>query len=350
MGFPRPSLGELVTRAIADISGRTQGSAFIKRSAERVIAAVQAALANGVHGHLEWNVRQALPTTADIEALLGWGTWLKVPRKGVVKAVGTVLFDESTSGTLIPVFRQLQTPDGVLFETTANATVTGDGIWTAPIQAVVPGSAGNFEADTPVSLVSPIAGSNSIGKIVLRTSGGEDIEAVEDYRPRVIDGLRQPPAGGGPGDYEAWALEVPGVTRAYEFGNLMGYGTVSLAFVMDNRLEIIPTAADIAEVQAHIDSKRPLDMRALYVQPPIKVPVHINLSVTPNTQAVRDAVLAELKFLFLREPTVSKAMSRSKVDEAISTAAGEDDHNITAISSLNPGLFGLLTLGTVTFQ
>lgn len=352
MGFPRPSLGELVAQARANISSRTRGSAFIKRSVEYVLAAVQGALTNGLHAHLEWNQRQALPTTAEIESLLGWGQWLKVERKGAVKAVGQALF-EGTPGTVGPAFTQLQSPDGVLFETTAARLVDSGGLWTPSIRAVVAGTSGNFDAGAPLALVSPISGIDSTGQVLAidgqGTTGGEDVEDTEDYRPRVIDGMRTPPAGGGPGDYVQWAREVPGVTRAWEFGNANGYGTVSVGFVMDNRADIIPTAADVASVQAYIESVRPLDMRAAYVQAPILFPVNITLSVSPNTASVRTAVLNELQLLFLREPSLGRPMARSKVDEAISTAPGEEDHVISNISTLSPSQWGLLSLGSVIF-
>lgn len=355
MGFPRPSKRELVDRAIGDISSRTQGSAYIKRSVERVLATNQATIADGVHGHLEWNQRQQLPTTSDIEGLLGWGVWLKVDRKGAVKSSGVAYFTGCTPGTNPAVGTQLQTVDGVAFETTEQIATSAGGIWSVKVRALVAGANGNLDYGTPVSPVSPVAGIDSSGGTMRATlpavgsTGGSDIEDVEDYRLRILNALRLPPAGGGSGDYVAWALECEGVTRAWEFGNRMGYGTVSVAFVMDDRADIVPTVADVAVVQSYIDSVRPIDMRAVYVQAPIKVAVDMNLSVVPNTQAVKDAVLAELEYLFTRSADLGVTMPLSKVNEAISTAVGEEDHTINSIGSLVPGEWTLLTLGTVVF-
>jgi uncharacterized phage protein gp47/JayE len=358
MGFARPSLRDLVTRAIADISARTQGSAFIKRSVERVLASVQAGIANGLHGHFEWLQRQALPTTADIGSLLGWGVWLKVPRKSVVQAAGTADF-AGTVGTPFPVGTQMQSADGIVFATTLAATVDVGGNVSPPIAAILAGASGNLDQGAGLQLVSPIAGINSNGVVgVGGTTGGQDIEDTEDYRPRILDNLRLPPAGGGTGDYVAWAREVSGVTRAWEYGNLMGYGTVSLSFVMDDRatddfstiVNIIPTQADVDAVQDHIDAVRPLDMRAVYVRAPVLVGVSVTVSIKPFNDDVKNNIRLELKYLFLRESDLGEAMSQSKVDEAISTAVGEEDHKITTISSLDPGPWGLLTLGSIGFN
>jgi uncharacterized phage protein gp47/JayE len=349
VGFVRPALRDLVTRAIADISSRTQGSAYIKRSVERVLASVQAAIANGLHGHLEWNARQALPTTSDIGNLLAWGAWLKVPRKSIVQAAGTAVFPGSIS-TSVPIGTQMQSADGIVFASTILVAVDSSGFATIPISAILAGANGNLDAGAGMQLVSPIAGLNSNGVVGTGgTTGGQDIEDVEDYRPRILANLRLPPAGGGVGDYVAWALEVPGVTRAWERPNLMGYGTVTVAFVMDDRAYVIPTQADVDIVQDHIDAVRPLDMRAVYVQAPSLGPVNLIVAISPYTQAVRDSITLELQYLFLREPDLGIPMTQSKIEEAISTAIGEEDHLITSITSLDPGPFGLLSLGVVQF-
>jgi uncharacterized phage protein gp47/JayE len=350
MGFPRPTPRELIDRAIADISSRTQGSAYIKRSPERVIATVDAKLADGLHGHLEWNQRQQLPTTADIEGLLGWGVWLKVDRKGATKSLIQIQFLNCAPGTSPPVGTLVKTVDGVVFKTTTTAAAFGSGVWIVQGEAVEAGSSGNQINGTPLTLVTSFAGMSTEGSVRFLYGGGSDVEDVEAYRGRILDNLRLPPAGGGAGDYVTWALECDGVTRAWEFGNRMGLGTVSVAFVVDARYPYIqPLPAEVAVVQAYIDARRPIDMRAVYVQAPTLVPVAMNLTVLPNTSAVRDAVLTELRYLFTRSADLMSPLALSKVHEAISTAVGEEDHTINSIGSLVPSDWQLLTLGTVTF-
>ena len=75
-------------------------------------------------------------------------------------------------------------------------------------------------------------------------------------------------------------------------------------------------------------------------QPPIR----------PNTLAVRNAITAEVTDLFRTDVDFETELVQSVIDEAISIADGEDAHEITAISSLTPGDWSILTLGTITFN
>lgn len=357
MSYARPSLQTLIQQAIGDISARSRGSAFIRRSFERVLAYVVAGLTHGTHGHLEWLYKQMSPLTCELEMLLVWGALLRVPRRQPSRATRSATFT-GTNTTVLPAGRALLAADGSGWTVTLGGAVAG-GTVTVTVEADEPGSAGNLEAGAPLTLVVPIVGIDSAGAVVALPAGtdGADIESVESYRARIVDNFRRPPSGGGPGDYEKWALEVPGVTRAWEFGNRMGVGTVSLAFVRDGDADpeaydpddIIPSSPEVADVQDYLDARRPLDMRALYVQAPVSVPVNMTIALRPNTEAVRTAVRAQLLELFRSEVDLETPLAESVVSEAISTASGETAHEITSISSLDPGDWGLLTLGTVNF-
>jgi uncharacterized phage protein gp47/JayE len=56
------------------------------------------------------------------------------------------------------------------------------------------------------------------------------LESVDSLRSRMLEKYAAPPQGGDLQDYVTWALEVPGVTRAWSYG---GSGTVVLYFMMD---------------------------------------------------------------------------------------------------------------------
>lgn len=348
MGYERPDLATILSRIRGDISSRTDGSAYIKYAPERKIGNAVGGVAHGVHGHLDYLADQLLPTTCDIDGLLEWGAMLELPRNDATPAVLMAIFT-GTDTTAMPATTSLRSADGALFTVTTGGVVAG-GTVAVTVTADAAGSDGNLEISAPLSLVTPIAGIDTDGIVASTVTSGSDLEEVEAYRERILDELRVPASGGGPGDYERWAKEVSGVTRAWEFGNRMGYGTVSLAFVRDGDVSIIPDAGEVTAVQAYIDSKRPLDMRAAYVQAPVAVPVAITVSIRPNTPAVRDAITAELTELFRTEAELETSLAESKIDEAISLAEGEDAHDITSIGSLNPGLWGLLVLGSITFN
>jgi uncharacterized phage protein gp47/JayE len=231
---------------------------------------------------------------------------------------------------------------------TSGGVVAGGSV-AVTAKADVAGSASNLDVGAKLSLVAPIVGITTAGSVSAVVSDGVDLESIEDYRVRVLDELREPASGGGPGDYVKWAKQVSGVTRAWEFGARMGYGTVSLAFVRDGDPSPIPDAGEVTAVQAYIDSVRPIDMRAVFVQAPIAKPVNLTIELVPDTTAVRAAVTAELQALFREETDLETSLPLSRVDEAISQAEGETSHVITSISSLTPGTWELLTLGIITF-
>lgn len=346
MAFSRPSIATLLARIQGDIASRTEGSPYIQNSMERVLAHVQAGQAHGLHGHFDWLQEQLLPTNCELSQLLKWSTLLSIPRKGATYASGAATFT-GTNTTVLPEGTSLQGPDGTLFETTEEGTVSGGSV-TVDVQSVEAGLDANLDAGASISLVTPIAGIDTQGVVATDISGGLDIEDVEDYRARVLNGFRNAPKGGGPGDYVTWALSQDGVTRAWERANRLGYGTVSVGFVRDNDISIIPSAGEVEDVQEYIDSVRPLDMRAVYVVAPIAKPVTMTINLSPDTAAIRTAVSAQLETLF-KTTELEEALPLSKISEAISLAAGEDSHTIDAISSLVPSTWELLTLSTITW-
>ena len=135
-----------------------------------------------------------------------------------------------------------------------------------------------------------------------------------------------------------------------------------MSFVEDDDVPIIPDAASVAAVQLAVDLQKPVTANAI-VFAPIDNVTDLNISIKPNTVAVRDAVTAELEDLFLRESQVRGAfrdvtqnydgiIPLSRINEAISIAAGEEDHVVNSPTE-NPQPAtsgGILTLGTITFQ
>ncbi|HOX23818.1 MAG TPA: baseplate J/gp47 family protein, partial [Elusimicrobiales bacterium] len=66
-------------------------------------------------------------------------------------------------------------------------------------------------------------------------------ETDDDYRARLLDRIRRPPAGGNKYDYPRWALEVEGVKAAYCFGGesaTHGIGTVDVLVLASGVSEI----------------------------------------------------------------------------------------------------------------
>ena len=101
-------------------------------------------------------------------------------------------------------------------------------------------------------------------------SGGVARESLESLRSRVIRSYRVIPHGGAASDYETWALEVPGVTRAWCRGGLLGPGTVTVFIMRDEDPQPVPNDEQLAEVQEYIEPLRPVTAE-VHVQRPVQV-------------------------------------------------------------------------------
>ena len=224
----------------------------------------------------------------------------------------------------------LQALDGVQYQTTADATVTVPTA-TASVAALVAAAAGNRTTGQTLTLTSPIVGVQSSATAGALT-GGADLESDDDLRARLIDRIQQPPHGGDAHDYVTWALEVPGVTRAWCFPMELGEGTVTVRFVRDDDASLIPDAGEVAAVQAYIDALRPVTA-AVTVVAPTAVPLAFSIAVAPNTAAVKAAVQAELSDLIARESKPGGTIYLSHIRAAISAAVGEDNYTMSAPSA-----------------
>jgi len=84
----------------------------------------------------------------------------------------------------------------------------------------------------------------------------------------------------------------------------------------------------------------------VHVLAPEQVPVTYKLRLSPDTSAVRAAVQAQLRDLHNREAGLGDTLLQSHIREAISSAAGEYDHQLIApVGNVVPTENQLLTFG-----
>lgn len=346
--FSRPTLTELVARTRADMLARLTPDELLRRSDSEVLARVLAGASHELHGYLDWISNQVIYDTADDELLLRWASIWGIEQKPAEFAVGEWLAT-GAAGTVIPQDTTLRRADGVEYSVSADTTLAG-GATAVPIKASEAGASGNALAGVALALLSPIAGVQSTG--VVGPAGlvnGSDIESADELRTRFLARIRKPPSGGAESDYVAWALEVPGVTRAWVFPLEMGAGTVTVRFVRDNDVSLIPDAAEVAAVQAHIDGLRPVTAE-LYVVAPMAAPIDFQIDLTPATVAVKAAVEAELRDLLRREAAPGQTILVSHIREAISIAAGEVDHVLVyPAANVTNSVGSMSTFGSITW-
>ena len=349
MPFSRPSLQDLIDRAVNDINARLPGvDARLRRSNLNVLARVHAGAIHGLYGYLDFLSRQVIVDTAESEFLARWAAIWGVTRKAAEAATGNVTFT-GTNGSVIPAGTVLLRSDGAEYTTFADATIVA-GTATAVATAVLAGADGNTAAASLFALASPIAGVN--GVVTVAAGGltqGIDAESDDELRARLLLRIQQPPQGGAPADYIAWALQVPGVTRAWVYPLEFGAGTVAVRFVRDDDVSLIPDAGEVAEVQAYIDARRPVTANVT-VLAPVADALNFTIALTPNTQAVKDAVTTELEDLILREGEPGVTLLLSHIRQAISEAAGEQNFTMTVPSAdVAPAAGHIVTFGVITW-
>lgn len=354
MAFARPTLQQLLDRIQADIESRLPGTdPRLRQSLLGIVARAHAGATHGLYGALDYLARQVLPSTCTDEDIFALhASWWGVPRNLAAQAKGNVTFT-GTDGSVIDAGTTLQRSDGVQYTTDAEATISS-GSATAAVTAVDGGQSTNATAGQKLTLVSPIAGVRSSATIAAGgLVGGADIETIDAWRERLRQRVQNRPQGGAATDYETWALEVEGVTRVWVMPLWLGLGTVGVFITRDDDASPIPDAGEVAAVQAYIDERRPVTA-AVTVYAPTAVPVDMTISLNPNTSAVQLAVTAELQDLFRRQDVEDGAGSGTvlltHIREAISRAAGENNHAIDLVAdvTLSPG--EIATLGTITWQ
>ncbi|TCS62595.1 baseplate J/gp47 family protein [Varunaivibrio sulfuroxidans] len=351
MAFQRPTLSELIATAEAEIAANLPGAdAALRRTALGVLARTLAGGLHGLYGYLDFIADQVLPDTAAAEYLDRHADIWGIQRKVAAFAAGQVDFT-GTDGRAIPAATVLTRADGVRYATVAEVAIAA-GVATAAVVAEVPGAAGAAAAGSPLSLITPIAGVAGVATVAAGGLGGAaDEEGDAALLARVLDRIQEPPHGGADFDYVAWALGVVGVTRAWVWPLELGLGTVTVRFMMDGAYaDGIPLAADVAAVQAALDAVRPVTA-AVTVVAPIAVPLDLTIAgLNPATQAVKDAVTAELTDLIGREAAPGGAILISHIREAISIAAGEVDHALTApIADVAHATGEIAVMGAITW-
>lgn len=363
MAFNRPTLQELITRVEGEIRSGLGIVTLLRRSFLSVIARVMAGLSHTVLGFITYIEKQAFPDTAEGEYLLRWaGIWGVFQKPATYAKFRCAV--TGTAGTVIPVSTIYRRTDGVEYFTEAALTLTGANDKIVLI-AVVAGLTGEVAVSDQISILSPIAGLDSISTVDLIIIEPEDIETIESLRARLIDRIQNPPSGGAATDYIQWALAVPGITRSWVGPQALGPGTVVVYVVNDNDNPITPSPAKITEVADYIEVLRPVTANVSVVAPTL-LALNMTIQIKPNTAAIQAAITTEIQDLIYRDAALAGAYKSpgvlhtgkillSRINEAVSIGSGEEDHLITLINGvapadITPATGQLVVLGTITWQ
>lgn len=360
MPFARPTLTELRAQVASNIESRIPGiDALLRFSNLRILGEVLAGLAYGLFGYLDWIARQAVPFTATDEYLEGWAALKTVTRKPAIAATGTIALP-ALDGTVVPIGTPLARSDGAIYTTSAEA-IAASGTVSLSFVAEVPGSTGNAEAGTLLSLSIGISGVTGSGRTLAAITGGADIEDDDALRSRMLAAYAEPPQGGSITDYEQWALAVPGVTRAWIKPQSMGPGTIVVFFMMDIANAVFGgfpqgtngvAADEPRDTAASGDQLSVADALYLkqsatalvYAVAPIENSIDLTIAgLTSPSTALQDAIDAAIAQALRDNAVPGGKTNLSDIVEAIGAVANTEGFVVTAISAAA----GIIVDGTV---
>lgn len=355
MPFATPTLAELIDASEADLAAALGLSSLLPNSVVSVLARTLAGMAFAAHGHIDWTAGQLLPDTASSANLERWARLFGVYRMNPTPASGTVTVT-GTEGATVYDGTKLRRQDGVEFQIdgTQQIEVGSGGVLSANVRGSLGLLDENTATGTSLTFQETLTGISSTAIVEAPgLLGGVSVESDSALLARLLVVLQNPPQGGAAGDYVAWALEVPGVTRAWCLPLHMGAGTVGVTFAVDDDPDgQIPDAAQVAAVQAYIDdeSRRPVTADVTVFAPEERV-IDFTITLTPNDDNVKAAVIANLTELIKREATPGATLLRTHMAEAISITPGEVDHVLTSpagdlvLTDVQLGKMGAVTWG-----
>lgn len=324
MPFKRPTLPELINRVDQDLLSRISGSqAALAMRVIRALSTSTGGVVNGLYGYLQWLEKQLFPETCDDENLHLHSAG--VPRRLAAHAVGYVRF-QGTDDRPIVAGTVLQ--DGEQYETTEEVVIAA-GVAIAPVRALEAGSAGDRAEGDQLQLVEPVSGVVSQATVEPGgISGGANLETYESWRDRIMLRRSRIPRGGARGDWAEWALEVSGVTRAWEDPLGMGPGSVVIRVMADDASDgPLPSSQLLVAVKAYIEERKNVQAH-IYVVAPDTQSFEPELLVMPNTEETRGAASQALQDLVEREGEPGGTLKISRIRSAISLAPGVEDYDL----------------------
>jgi uncharacterized phage protein gp47/JayE len=371
MPWSTPTLRDVRSLVRDAVNASLPGAdANVPNSVLRVLSDNQGALCHLTLQYLDWLSLQLLPDTAETEWLDRHGDiWLvnsdgSTGRKMATLATGSASFQGIIDGTVVPTGTQLQSAVGmpagsdspyqvVTYETLEDITTSAFSLVQGSIRALDPGSFGNLPMDTPLSISTPVPGVSTTVTVVSMT-GGTDNETDEQLRARILQRIRNPPMGGAVADYVAWALAVPGVTRAWAAPE-QGIGTITVRFLMDDLRadnDGWPNPDDVQAVHDYIDSKRPVTVKDCYVLAPIKQFINLTIhNLVPDTPEVQEEIEQSLRDMLLLMAAPGQTIFSAWISYAILSAPSVVSFDlITNDDFVMPSLGHMAVLGTILYQ
>jgi uncharacterized phage protein gp47/JayE len=215
----------------------------LRRANLVVTSIIVGGVADAQYAYQDWQVDNVLmPDTAIAPYSNRWGALKGLSPNGPDAATGALTVTGGVALTPVPQGTVYQLSPGITYQTTSAETLNGSGNATLPIQAILPaptadgppdGTQWNVDAGATMTLVQAIPGVPGTATVAANISNGTAPETNSAFIARYLVAFQKPPQGGDFNDYVTWALEAPGVTRAWVNPLQKGPGTVVVYIMLD---------------------------------------------------------------------------------------------------------------------
>lgn len=348
-------------QTLGDIDRRNQAELPLSGASEALRRNLFTPLARALSGaefslqaYATWVWRQQFPRLCDDDILesIHVPMRLKVGRKAAQSAVGYVLI-KGAEGLTVAEAETATRNDGVEYVLPDGAIIGSNGTVTARVVCTTHGQNGNTEPAAKLTLANPISGIETELEIIGDgLTGGADIESIDALRDRCEAAWRNPGDVGTSTDYEQWAMEVAGVTRAWAAPKVLGVGTMSVYFVRDldkdaqGNPAIYPSESECATVTHHLEQTA-LPFGEIYALAPVPKVQNFRIRLLPDTPTIRAAVTSALQILIAERaapvarddygitvmPITGVTIPLTHFAQVISEALGEYNHQLVEPSA-----------------
>lgn len=303
--YQPPTYTAIKQRVQNDIASEMgEQDVFLKRTFARGTAFALARAAHGIYWFGARIAAELLPVTATGWGVLRWAALRGLTRTAATAATGQITIVHTGSAT-VSTGAILVREDGTEYTLDTGYGPSGAGSYTAKaITCSETGSTGSLDVGDTLTFQTPIANVTATVTVTSATSGS-DQETIAALKTRLLEDLAAPPQGGSEADYIAWAKASNSeILRVWVYEHEPYLGQITVRFAMrvptnGTSADVIPEAGDVTALQTALRLLAPAHVADyVYAAAPTSRLIDLDMTLTPDTSAIRDAIEAELEDLF----------------------------------------------------
>lgn len=251
-----PTAKELSDKILSDLEGSVgQTSPLLPKAFLRVLSVTLGGVLALLLRVVRWTYEQIFVPTADEEALFLRGQEYGMgPTPGQAAILETQII--GTPATSVPAGTIWTGDNGLAYSQDYLSVIEGAGVVTSRFTCLEVGVLGSIAPGGLLAVASPVGGIDGASVVTILVEG-EDQETTEQFRTRLEQRIAGQPQGGAAADYVRWAMEVPGIVKAFAFRTNPGEVTV-YPLEAATGASRIPAVGKITEVDDYLEIKHPL--------------------------------------------------------------------------------------------